>query len=321
MMKKIAFLVGIFFGGFVFANGQANPAQPTPNPAQEVKDMVRRNEQINRRFDSMRNGGNRTFAQGEMRDIFFQRIIPLYRKPTKAELKLLAPNAEDVKKYAAFLKPSNTGITKLAADFGCAENPSVVVATPDCLIYTMPGAGSSFSFRVKNYRIRRLADLTFAKNSFLTTGVLVHGILVNLGDVSLEQVSLETRGVKYLLDFAPAVEFQKAAETERELVAGIEKDGFSYRNGLAAEANATYFLRSIAYRGFSMRAVSGIAYNELDFDRREDIFIAFRIIRQDADGSLTILWKELDSKKSPRLKREKRERNNVRESNFTANNW
>ncbi len=320
-MKKLAWLAIVLGGGFVFANGQVPGATPISNPdtTQEIRQRVLREQDKDRRFDTLKNGGRRSVPQGLRREIFFERIVPLYRKPTKEELKTIAPNAEDVSKYADFLKNENAGITKLAVDFGCADNPIVVVATPDCLLYTMPGAGSSYSFRINNYRIRRLADLTFTNNSFQTTGILTHGILINLGDISLEQISLQTKGVKFLLDFPPTAEYEQAVETERRLVAGIEQDGFVYKSGLAAEENRTYFLRSIAYRGASLRAVGGVTYNELDFDKREDIFVAFRIIRKDEDGSITILWKELDSKKSPKIKREKEEQENIKQNNLVAN--
>jgi len=65
-----------------------------------------------------------------------------------------------------------------------------------------------------------------------------------LGDVSLEQISFQTKGVKFLLDFPPTIEYEQAIETERRLIAGIEQDGFVYRSGLAAEENKTYFLFS-----------------------------------------------------------------------------
>ena len=315
-MKNLALFITILFGSFIFANGrQTNPTpQATPNPAQEARNIIRRNE----RLEMMRNRETTNANQGFLQQIFLQSIQPLYRKPTKEELKSLAPNAEDVRKYAEFLKQSNTGITRLAADFGCAENTKIVVATPDCLRYTMPGAGSSFSFRINNYRIRRLADLTFTNNGFQTTGVMLHGILVNLGDVSLEQISLNTKGAKFLTDFVPTTEYEKALEIEQQLIAGIENDGFSYGSGLNAQENATYILRSIAYRGTFLRAVQSVAYNELNFDKRKDILVAFRVIRQDADGSITILWKQLESKKSPKLKRERRNRRNVRENNLVA---
>lgn len=60
---------------------------------------------------------------------------------------------------------------------------------------------------------------------------------------------------------------QRAENTRR-----LKTGGFIYSSTIAALANNTYVLRS---------TTSGKA----------DILVAFRVIRQDADGSLHILWK------------------------------
>lgn len=228
-------------------------------------------------------------------------ITDQYRKPNKEERETLQVSAADKEKYVAFLRQPDTGLVKLAADFKCADNTKVVVATPDCLKYTMPGAGSSYSFRTENYRIQRLADLTFTDNGFLVTGALTHGILARIGDVPLEKVSLQTEGLKYLVDFKPVTDYAEAQKIAAELVKGITRDGFLYRRGLNANDNTTYVLRVVAYNGRLNRAVQGIAYNEFDFDKRNDVIVAFRIVSRDADGGATILWKKLAEKDAPRL--------------------
>lgn len=308
-MKNVVIASIVFFASAFTINGQQiNPSpQITPVPSMEIQPNVRRGEERNRRFDREKSVGNQVSTQNyERRQIFFQTIEPLYRKLTNEELQMLAPNAEDLRKFAAFLKLPKTGIIKLMNDFGCADNPSVLVVTPNCLKYTMPGAGSSFSFRTNSYRIQRLADLTFSGHEFKVTGIWLHGILTNLGDVSLDQVSINTNEAKFLQDFIPANNPENAAEIEKNLAEGIKLNGSFYRNRLAAEENRTYLLRSIAYRGIFYRAVQRVTYNELDFDKREDIIVAFRIIRKDeTDGSITILWKELLRRKSPILKAEK----------------
>jgi hypothetical protein len=263
--------------------------------------MNERNREDQRRIDALRH--SREANPNLVRQISRKNIEPLYRKPTDKELKLLMPNRIDVEKFADFLRQPNTGITKLAADFGCAENTTIVVASEDCLKYTMPGAGSSYSFRIENYRIRRLADITFTDNSFQATGVLIHGIFVNIGDVALENVSLNTKGLKFLTDFKPESDFEKAKEIDLQLAKGIKQDGFLYRRALYAKDNTTYVLRSIAYRGSFYRVVQNISYNELAFDKRKDVIVAFRIVRRDDDGSVTILWKELTRNNSPKIKR------------------
>ncbi len=228
----------------------------------------------------------------------------LYRKPTLDELKLISPNQADLQKYAGFLKQSNTGLIKLINDAGCSENSKIIVASAECLKYKFPGAGSSYSFRTDSYRLPRLADLTFTDNSFQATGVHLHGIFVNIGDIPLENVNLNTGGVKNLLTFKPSTEFKDAAKIDQILSKGVVIDGFIYRRALYAKEDTTFALRSIAYRGKSYRAVRGITYNELNFDKRRDVIVVFRIIRTHADGSVSILWKKLSDEKATELKRE-----------------
>jgi len=248
---------------------------------------------------------SRTDSQVEWRLAFLKKNVePLYRKPTKKELKAIEPRRELFDKYAVFLRQPKTGLTKLIDDKGCAENTKVVVATDNCLQYTMPGAGSSFSFRTENYRIPRLADLTFTDKSFQAGGVLLHGIFVNIGNVLLEEVNLQTRGLKYLADFQPEPAYEKGKELDLQLMQGIKNDGFLYRRGLFVVENTTFALRSIAYSGKYFRAVKNLTYNEFDFDKRKDVIVVFRIVEKDEAGNVTILWKELQEKDSPEVKRE-----------------
>jgi hypothetical protein len=248
-------------------------------------------------------------SQAEGRLVFLQKNVePLYRKPTGKELKAVAPRRELLAKYAGFLRQPDTGLTKLIDDKGCSENTKVIVATDNCLKYTMPGAGSSFSFRTGTYRIPRLADLTFTDKSFQASGVLLHGIFVNLGDVPLEDVSLQTKGMKYLVDFEPEPDYEKSKEIDLKLAQGISDEGFLYRRGLFIVENTTFALRSIAYGGKYFRAIKGLTYNEFDYDKRKDVIIVFRIVERDAEGNVTILWKVLQEKDSPEIKRENPER-------------
>jgi hypothetical protein len=83
---------------------------------------------------------------------------------------------------------------------------------------------------------------------------------------------------------------------------GIRRDGFLYRRGLFIVENTTFALRSIAYEGKHYRAINGLTYNEFDYDKRNDVIVVFRIVEKDEAGNVTILWKELSEKNSPKLK-------------------
>jgi hypothetical protein len=248
----------------------------------------------------------RTDSRVERKLRYLQKAVePLYRKPTDKELKAVEPRRELFERYAEFLRQPNTGLTKLIDDQGCADSTRVVVATDACLQYTMPGGGSSFSFRTENYRIARLSDIMFTSNSFQASGVLLHGIFVNLGDAPLESVNLQTTGMKYLVEFQPEPDYNKGRQIDRQLTSGIRRDGFLYRRGLYMVDGATFALRSIAYGGKYFRAVDRVTYNEFDYDKRRDVIVTFRVVEKDDAGNVTILWKVLREKDSPDIKREK----------------
>ena len=181
----------------------------------------------------------------------------------------------------------------------------------------MPGAGSSFSFRTENYRVRRLSDLTYREDGFYSSGILAHGIIVNIGDIPLEQVTTQTNGLKFLIDFETASDYKKAGEIDERIDDGIENNGFFYCRRVRAAENATYILRVIAYRGSYYRAMQGFVYDELDFDKRRDVLVAFRIVRRETE-SVTILWKILSNQKSPAIKKPSREQLKQEENKFMA---
>lgn len=304
-MKKIC--LTLLFGFFFFnLSVNAQPPVRTETAAERNERWARERQAASQEAAGLqakiRAIGTKNNPSYQVRQIRFERRIKLlYRDPTEEELAAISPNAEDTKKYADFLQQSGMGLIKLVVDLGCAEDTRIVVATPECLKYTMPGAGSSYSFRTENYRIRRLADIIYIDNSFQSAGVLLQGIFVKIGDVPLENVNLQTKGLKFLVNFQPEPNREKVRELDRKLSEGIISDGFQYRRGLSVTENTTYVLRSIAYNGLYQGTAEGMAYNELDFDKRQDIIVAFRVVRRDSDGSVTILWKELQRKDPPKF--------------------
>ncbi|MEP7212864.1 MAG: hypothetical protein ABI791_07305 [Acidobacteriota bacterium] len=228
--------------------------------------------------------------------------VPMYRKPTGKELKPLAPDSAITAKYSELLRKNDSGIFKLVPDSGCAESTKVVNASEKCLKYLFPGAANSFSFRTGNYRVRQLADITYVAGGFWTTGVLMHGLMVDLGDIPLEQVTARTPAIAFINNFQPMSDFTEAMAVDKLLTDGVRRDGYLYRRNLPVASAHTFVIRAIAYQGRVMRAVKGAAYNELDFDKRNDVTVAFRVERIDYDGAVTIVWTKLSSARSPKLK-------------------
>lgn len=73
---------------------------------------------------------------------------------------------------------------------------------------------------------------------------------------------------------------------------------------------------SFQHLGPSYKALEGIAYDEFAFDNRRDITIVFRIVGEEADG-ITIVYRELESKKSPAIKSPKKNED-ILDNRFTA---
>lgn len=287
----------------VNAQTQSPTPQPSPRPdARDPRSNAPTNRDINSKFDRLRALEIIQTEERGLNNPVDQLRETIYRKPSKEEIKILSPSSYLLDKYAAFLRQPDAGITKLNADSSCAENSNVVVAKENCLLYAMPGAGTAFSFRVENYRIPHLADLTLSNDVLKTDGILQQGVMVRLGDVSLENVNLNTKGLKYLLDFKPVNNFDEFLQKDRELSNGVKSDGFLYRLGFYADEGTTFALRSIAYKGEIMRSINGVRYNELDFDKRRDIVVAFRIIEKEANGNITLIWKILSKNNAPSLK-------------------
>ena len=282
---------------------QSTPA-PTPQP-QITPQPIRMGQQAvdTRRLQSFSLNPLSESDRLASKIVQLQRLVaPLYRKPTSKELLEVAPSGEMLAKYADLLRQPNTGIFKLVPDTGCAPNMRVVSAREDCLRYSMPGAANSYSFRTENYRIKHLADITFDGDELTVTGLFMHGLVTKLGDLPVESVGLSTNGLKFIVDFKPSNSADDVRLIDDSFAKGIEVKGFRYAKDSPAEENMTYAYRGVAYRGKLVRSADGVMYNELDYDKREDVIVAFRIVEKAMDGSITIVWKQLAEYESPRIK-------------------
>lgn len=301
-VKNLVLLSSFILAGFCSVFAQQSP-QATPTP---VPQGNQNQQDINRRFNGLRSIEMLISKEVSDSETLREHTKPLYREPEKDELKFITPNTADFEKFSGFLRQPNTGLIKLIPERNCDGDGKVTSSAPECLKYPFPGAGSSYSFRINNYRLRRLADLNFTGKNFRAFGILTHGILVNLGNIPLENINLQSEAVIALMKLPSSEDFKEAEEFTRKLNKGFPNDSFIYRNLLPATENTTYLLRSIAYRGNLFQSVQGITYDEMKFDKRKDIVVAFRVVRRDEDDSITLLWKELANKDAPKIKQSKK---------------
>lgn len=271
----------------------------------ELEQQMREREDLNRRETALRDlASGSTLGRYEMPG----RGIPSISREARARIRaILSPDARDAAKYKDFLRGKNTGLFRLFPDFDC-ESKNVVRADGECA--SLVSGSWNYSFRRKNYSDIDFLDIQFKDGNLISKGLLAQGILARLGDVALEDISSTSAGVKFLLDFAPANQIADAKKQFVQISRGIESaDGYKYSNSVRAAENTTYILRAVAYR----RKVNSQEFSEsmtrrafrlanLNFaDKRIDITIAFRIVRHEQNGSITILWKEINRQDAPKI--------------------
>lgn len=226
----------------------------------------------------------------------------IYRKPNKAETAILAVSETHLDKYAVFLRGQNTGIVKLNGESSCVSDSDVIVASEQCINFKMPGSGTAFSFRTATYRLPRLADIIVVDGNFMTGGVFQQVIMTELGDVDLDNISLASPAAKHLIDLKHVRGSDDFMRFNEELIKGYDANGFRYAKGWPVKKDSVYLLRSIAYRGQFLRTIEGVQYDELEFDKRRDLIVAFRVVDIDDAGHATIVWKRLKDVEAPKLK-------------------
>ena len=195
---------------------------------------------------------------------------------------LLAPSANDREAAKGFLRESNTGLIRLLPrelyDSGTYHVEKKL---------NIRGGGAYYSFAHLTHAYGYGSDIELDHNK-LSVGFAGadYGMLTNIGDVPLEQITLADTRAKDIAAYRPSGSELKARTDSRRLSSreGMTFDGFRYRNRAPVQENSTYLLRSIGYR-------------------TSDVLVAFRLVRQDTDGSVIIAWKLLKRYHTPELKR------------------
>ena len=221
------------------------------------------------------------------------------RRPPQSEDRvvkrgLLALSKDDRNSFAAFLRMRNTGLIRLFA----LESPSY--PPKKRTFERFPVCGACYSFANITHFSGSGSDVVLSHgNLSVGFGWLGYGLLTNLGDVPLEEVSLSDPRTRFIANYRPAETFLEAREENLRFRAVVTLDGNRYQDSLPVEVNTTYLLRSINYakRVFASNASADPVRNA----RRTDVLVALRVVRQDADGSVTIAWKLLKKYSAPKI--------------------
>jgi hypothetical protein len=219
------------------------------------------------------------FAQTESRAETLRQIESKRAELANLEEKFLAPSAEDRSTYAEFLSQPGTGLIRLMPrekfdSFANRKSP-----------LTVHGGGAYYSFSRLTHEYGYGSDIELSSGQ-LSVGFAGadYGMLLKLEGARLEDVSSELPGVMFLAKYNAVANEPEARIEQRRFFTGTTIDGIAYKRNLPVEVGATYVVRSI------------------DFDT-SDVLVAFRVVRQDTDGSVIIAWRMLEKFPTPKLAR------------------
>lgn len=318
-MKKLNLTIlitaSLLIGQSVKAQGQTQDPNPNAPPVvvrtYEDSEYMKQLEATRTKVDVLY--GNKD-ANGMMKK--GAEIPPPQRKLTKDQIeemkksreeweeinKRLLPSPIFYSTYQKFLSEKNTGLMRLFPDKHCDEGKVINTQELERCAEAIPlkGGGSYYSFRGKlNYGFTKSWwDIHFDKNKLNVGSETVLGILSNIGDVKLEDINLDSMSLDFLVKYKPKNKSIEVSEQKELLEKGINSNGFTYSNAVSPAFGNTYLLRSIAY-----------VYSNPSVDKKIikaeslDLIVAFKIVGQESDGSLVILWKKLKEEDAPRLKK------------------
>jgi len=214
-----------------------------------------------------------TFAQSQDRAKLEKDIETLRDQLKQKDDEFLTAAPEDRAQFADFLSQTGTGLARLLPRQMYSEKLSI------------RGGGAYYSFTKRNNSYDNDPQIGL-EQGYLRTGFAGanFGFLALLGDTALENVGIEDPPVRYLAAFAAPIAEPEAREQQSRSSIGIMVGATKFKNRLPVTVGGIYVLRSVNYDS-------------------SDVLVAFRIVRQDTDGSVILLWKKLREFPTPSLTR------------------
>lgn len=207
----------------------------------------------------------------------------------------LAPSEEDRTTYAGFLTQPHTGLIRLLPRPGSQSkhvDGTIVIKDADGGLningLKIRGGGAYYSFAFLTHEYGDGSDLELSTISRFLDGSRLpawyefsvgfaganYGMMTTVNDRTLEEITGVDPPALYLLAYRPPRKEPAARAEALAFREGRLVDLQFYRSRMPIQLNTTYLLRSINY-GTS------------------DVVVAFRVVRQDTDSSVTIAWKLL----------------------------
>lgn len=206
-----------------------------------------------------------SFSQDQARQQKLDRIEELKREMARESIAIHLPEPSDIRK---------------AEGMGLAAARLLPRGRYDGFT-SLRGGGAYYSFFAKTNEYGYGSDLELS-NGQLSVGFAGadYGFLSDLGNIEIETAH-KHHVVAAFASYEPPNSDAEAREEKRKFREGV-MDTVLKKSMLPVNVGNVYLLRSINYR-------------------TSDILVAFRIEREDADGSIVIFWKTIKKFPSPEL--------------------
>lgn len=204
------------------------------------------------------------------------------------EFAALGQKAEKIKAEAARLEKIILQPDRADLSAAKLENAGVFRLLPrekyDKDVFKVRGGGAYYSFTNQSHSYDQTPQISLEQNQ-LSVGFYgaSYGFLTDLGRIELAKIDEKNKSVLFLANYQPPRE-EPQARAEKKRARGFELENAAYKDRLPVAVGNTYLLRAVSYG-------------------EADVLVAFKIHRQDADGSLIIFWKLLENYEKPLLAR------------------
>lgn len=181
------------------------------------------------------------------------------------ETQLLDTSDEDKKAHKSFLEQPDTGLIRLLP----RERYDAKRKLP------INGGGAYYSFALLKHEYGRGSDISLEQNYFgVGFAGYDFGFIATLENLPLEELTLEHPAVRSIAEYQPPLKENEIRAEYRKTWNGLKIGELTAKSRVPVNASNTFLLRSF------------------NFDET-DVLVAFRIVRQDQDGSVILLWKML----------------------------
>ncbi|MCI0336180.1 MAG: hypothetical protein L0226_01270 [Acidobacteria bacterium] len=211
-------------------------------------------------------------AQAVDRTQLEKEIDELWEQIRDRQNLLLEVSGEDKDKYSEFLRQPDTGLIRLLP----RERYDAKRKLP------INGGGAYYSFALLKHESGRGYDISLEQNYF-SVGFAGYdfGFIVTLENLHLEELTLEHPVARSMAEYNPPIKEHEIRAEYRKTWEGLKVGEMTAKKRVQVNPSNTYLLRSF------------------NFDET-DVLVAFRIVRQDQDGSVILLWKMLKKFPAPK---------------------